>query len=62
MLLQIHKDGNYSWLSDRAELPMVGNAVASSAKYFPFPEIIASVLLTVSFNQLTFMNVLISAK
>lgn len=45
MLLQIHKDDNYSWLSDTAELPTVGNAAASSAKYFPFPEIIASILL-----------------
>lgn len=62
MLLQIHKDDNYSWLSDRAELPTVGNTVASSAKHFPFSEIIASVLLTVSFSQLTFMNVLLSAK
>lgn len=61
-LLEIHKDGNYSWLFDRAELPMVRSAVASSAKYFPFPETIASVLLSVNFSQLTFINVLISAR
>lgn len=41
---------------------MVRNAVASSAKIFPFPETIASVLLSVNFSQLTFMNVLISAR
>lgn len=61
MLLQIHKDDNYSWISDRAELPSVGNDMVSSAKYFPFPQIIVSMLLTVSFSQLTFMNMLISA-
>lgn len=44
------------------ELPMVGKAVASSAKYFPFPEIMAYILLPLSFSQLTFMNVLISAR
>lgn len=44
-LLEIHKDDNYSWLLDRAELPMVRAAVASSAKYFPFAKTIASVFL-----------------
>lgn len=41
---------------------MVRNVVASSAEYFPFPETIASVLLSVNFSQLTFMNVLTSAR
>lgn len=61
-LLEIYKDDNYSWLFDRAVLPMVRNAVASSAKYFSFPKTIASVLLSVNFSQLTFMNLLISAR
>lgn len=61
-LLEIRKDDNYSWIFDRAAFPMARSAVASSAKYFPFPETIASVLLSVNFSQLTFMNVLISAR
>lgn len=61
-LLEIHRDDNYIWLFNRAALPMVRSAAASSAKYFPFPETIASVLLSVNFNQLTFVNVVISAR
>lgn len=41
-----------------AEFLQVGNAVASSAKYFQSSENMASILLTVSFSQLIFVNML----